>query len=175
MRFRLTLLMYLLLLSTSCSRKSSDCETVKDLDIQCYMGKWFEIARLDHRFEHSLVGVVTEYTLLPNGDIEVVNSGYWKDFSGEYKTAKGIAKRPDPQRPGHFRVAFVMRFYADYNVLELDNKNYTYALVGSNTNDYLWLLSRTPTLPEETIQSLLKKAEQRGYNISRVKRVKQIE
>lgn len=165
----------LLFLGASCTQKDIDDKTVDTLNIQKYMGKWFEIARFDHRFEHSLVGVVTEYSLLPNGDVQVINSGYWKSFAGEYKKAHGIAKRPDPLRPGHFRITFILWSYADYNILELDKNNYNYALVGSNTSDYLWLLSRTPTLPEETIQSLLKKAEQRGYDISRIKRVKQKE
>lgn len=66
-----------------------------------------------------------------------------------------------------------MRFYAEYNIMEIDEDNYSYALVGSNTSDYLWLLSRTPTLPEEAILFLLTKAKERGYNTSMLKWVKQ--
>ena len=66
-----------------------------------------------------------------------------------------------------------MRFYAEYNIMEIDEDNYSYALVGSNTSDYLWLLSRTPTLLEEAILFLLTKAKERGYNTSMLKWVKQ--
>ena len=143
------------------------------LDLHRYMGKWFEIARFDHRFEHNLVGATVEYSFLPNGDIEVVNSGYWGNFSGSFKRAKGIAKITDPTCPSKLKVCFFMRFYAEYNIMEIDEDNYSYALVGSNTSDYLWLLSRTPTLPEEAILFLLTKAKERGYNTSMLKWVKQ--
>ena len=113
------------------------------------------------------------YSFLPNGDIEVVNSGYWGNFSGSFKRAKGIAKITDPTCPSKLKVCFFMRFYAEYNIMEIDEDNYSYALVGSNTSDYLWLLSRTPTLPEEAILFLLTKAKERGYNTSMLKWVKQ--
>lgn len=157
----------------SCTQHIINKETVQTLDLHRYMGKWFEIARFDHRFEHNLVGATVEYSFLPNGDIEVVNSGYWGNFSGSFKRAKGIAKITDPTCPSKLKVCFFMRFYAEYNIMEIDEDNYSYALVGSNTSDYLWLLSRTPTLPEEAILFLLTKAKERGYNTSMLKWVKQ--
>lgn len=174
MRLKLTTLMFLLLMyNTSCTQRDIDKETVKTLDLNRYMGKWFEVARIDHRFEHQLVGVITEYTLLPNGEIQVENSGYWGDFSGSFKRAKGKAKMVDPSKPGKLKVTFFLWFYAEYNIMELDENNYNYALVGSNTSEYLWLLSRTPQLPAETIQLLVSKAKQRGYDTSMLKWVKQ--
>ena len=154
MRFKLIGLICLIMqCNLSCTQHIINKETVQTLDLHRYMGKWFEIARFDHRFEHNLVGATVEYSFLPNGDIEVVNSGYWGNFSGSFKRAKGIA--------------------AEYNIMEIDEDNYSYALVGSNTSDYLWLLSRTPTLPEEAILFLLTKAKERGYNTSMLKWVKQ--
>ena len=96
-----------------------------------------------------------------------------RNFSGSFKRAKGIAKITDPTCPSKLKVCFFMRFYAEYNIMEIDEDNYSYALVGSNTSDYLWLLSRTPTLPEEAILFLLTKAKERGYNTSMLKWVKQ--
>ena len=152
MRFKLIGLICLIMqCNLSCTQHIINKETVQTLDLHRYMGKWFEIARFDHRFEHNLVGATVEYSFLPNGDIEVVNSGYWGNFSGSFKRAKGIAKITDPTCPSKLKVCFFMRFYAEYNIMEIDEDNYSYALVGSNTSDYLWLLSRTPTLPEEAI------------------------
>lgn len=174
MRFKLIGLICLIMqCNLSSTQHIINKETVQTLDLHRYMGKWFEIARFDHRFEHNLVGATVEYSFLPNGDIEVVNSGYWGNFSGSFKRAKGIAKITDPTCPSKLKVCFFMRFYAEYNIMEIDEDNYSYALVGSNTSDYLWLLSRTPTLPEEAILFLLTKAKERGYNTSMLKWVKQ--
>ncbi|SEG26095.1 lipocalin family protein [Parabacteroides chinchillae] len=175
MNLKLTIFTYILLMNTSCIQRDIDKTTIKTIDIDKYMGKWFEIARIDHRFEHNLVGVTAQYTKLPNGKIQVINSGYWNDFSGDFKTAKGVAKITNASEPGKLKVSFFLWFYAEYNIMELDSKNYSYALIGSNTSEYLWILSRTPQLPEETIRLLLNKAEQRGYDISIVKRIKQKE
>lgn len=158
------------LLLTACAQpegKPVNTETVKKLDITRYMGKWYEIARFDHRFERGLVGCTAEYTLLPNGRIQVLNSGYKGSFSGKYKTIKGKAKLPDPAEPGKLKVSFFLWFYGDYYVLELD-KEYNYVLIGSSSNKYLWILSRTPQLPNETIDLLLDKARLRGYDTTKL-------
>lgn len=81
MRFKLIGLICLIMqCNLSCTQRIINKETVQTLDLHRYMGKWFEIARFDHRFEHNLVGATVEYSFLPNGDIEVVNSGYWVIF-----------------------------------------------------------------------------------------------
>lgn len=176
MQFKLISLIFLVMLcSLSCSQHSINKETVQILDLQRYMGKWFEIARFDHRFEHNLVGATIEYSLLPNGDIEVINSGYWGSFSGSFKSARGIAKIIDPSKPGKLKISFFLRFYAEYNIMEIDEVDYKYALIGSETSDYLWLISRTPKLSQDTIHDLLTKAKQRGYDTSMLKWVKQKE
>jgi len=154
------------------SDKQINTETVKSLDLQRYMGKWYEIARFDHRFERGLVGCTAEYTLLPDGKIQVLNSGYKNDFSGEYKIAKGKAKLPNPAEPGKLKVSFFLWFYGDYFVMELD-KDYNYVLIGSSSDKYLWILSRTPQLSEQTLNLLLEKAKQRGYDTSKLIWVKQ--
>lgn len=166
------LLGFVLLCIPACREKTINKETVKHLDIQRYMGKWFEIARFDYHFEHNLVGSTVEYTLLPDGTIEVLNCGYCDDFSGPCKKARGIARMVDPQRPGKMKVSFLLNFYAEYNVLEVDEKNYRYALIGSNTPYYLWLISRTPRVSTDTIRYFLDCARQRGYDVSMLKWIK---
>lgn len=173
MSLKLTILLYLFLLcNTSCIENTINKETVKTLDVQRYMGKWFEIARFDYHFEHNLVGSTVEYTLLPDSTIEVVTCGYCDDFSGPCVKARGIA-RPDPDCPGKMKISYLWKFYAEYNILEIDELNYGYALVGSNTRHYLWLISRTPHLPQDTLRHLLNCAKRRGYDISMLKWVKQ--
>lgn len=136
--------------------------TVKELDLERYMGRWYEIARYDHSFERGLVGVTASYSLRPDGRITVVNQGYKNSFEGSLNVAKGKGKQPDPEEPGKLKVSFFLFFYADYYVLELD-REYQWALIGSSSDKYLWILSRTPQLAEDTLQHILGLAKGRGY------------
>lgn len=158
---------------SSAGEKTLDKTTVSKLDLKRYMGKWFEIARFDHRFERGLIGNTAEYKLLSNGTVQVINQGYKEGFKGKPEIAEGKAKLPDPSEPGRLKVSFFLWFYGEYNVLELDSVNYSYALIGSSSDKYLWILSRTPQLPEITKKLLLEKAEKRGYDTSKLIWVKQ--
>ena len=137
------------------------------IELNKYLGKWYEIARFDHSFERDMQNVTAEYKLLPNGNIKVINSGY---RDGVYRVADGKAKTTDTS--GLLRVSFFMNFYSDYRVLMVD-KNYEYALVGSSSPKYLWILSRTPHLDETTLQKIIDVAEQKGYNTDNLIFVKQ--
>ena len=147
-----------------------DKSTVRHLDLNRYMGKWYEIARFDHRFERNMEWVTADYTLLPDGKIAVENRGWRK---GKWHTAKGKAKLPDPEEPGKLKVAFFLSLYSDYYVLELDEIDYTYAMIGSCSDKYLWILSRTPKIPADTLTMLLTKACTRGYDTNKILFVKQ--
>ena len=139
--------------------------TVKELDIQRYMGKWYEIARYDHRFEKGMTHVFTEYTLEDNGKIRVVNQGL---KNGKPKSVAGKAKQPNPKEyPGRLKVSFFLWFYSDYYIMELD-EDYQYAVVGSSSDDYLWILSRSPKMPEEQLDALLGSIQRRGYDLSKL-------
>ncbi len=150
-----------------------DKRTVEKVDIQRYMGKWYEIARYDHSFERNLEGVTATYRLKSNGMIEVINSGYINSLSGKFSKAVGKAKIPNPKEPGKLKVSFFLWFYSDYFILELDEVNYSYALIGSSSDNYLWILSRTPQLPKATLDRILEKASTRGYDVSKLIYVKQ--
>ena len=147
-------------------------QTVKTLDLERYMGRWYEIARFDHKFERGKVGVTANYTLNDDGTILVVNSGYNGSLTGELESATGKAKQPNSKYPGQLKVSFFWIFYAQYNILELDN-DYSYALIGSSSDKYLWILSRTPQMPQDTLNMLLQKAEDLGYNTSELIYVEQ--
>ncbi len=144
-----------------------DYSTIQDLDLKKYMGMWYEIARFDHRFEHNLVGVTATYELRSDGKINVINAGYKNSFDGKYKTAKGKAKQPNPNDPGKLKVSFFLFFYSDYYIFELD-KDYEWALVGSSSDKYLWILSRTLSLKKEVKDSILSNARRRGFDVSRL-------
>lgn len=147
------------------NRKMRYGGTVEQLDVNRYMGKWYEIARFDHRFERGMSRVTAEYVLRSPQKIDVVNSGYRK---GEYHSAHGHAVIPDLADPGKLRVSFFLFFYNDYFVLELDPEDYSYALIGSSSGKYLWILSRTPRLSPEILSLLLTKARMRGYDTTKL-------
>ena len=154
--------------------KGTDHTTVSSLDLNRYMGLWYEIARYENRFEHGLVDVTATYTLRPDGTIRVENRGCKRNSPYDIcKTANGHAKIPDPAQPGKLKVSFFLNFYSDYYILELDEENYNYALVGSSTDKYLWILSRAPQLPEEIKKKLVTAAERRGYDTNRLQWIEQ--
>lgn len=144
--------------------------TVKQLDIPRFMGKWYEIARYEHTFEKGMTYVTAEYSLLPDGKISVINRGM---KNGKPKEIIGKARQPNPiEYPGRLEVSFFLWFYADYYILELD-KDYQHAIIGSNTDKYLWILSRSPEIPKDTLDKLLTNIRQRGYDLSKFVFVKQ--
>lgn len=169
--------LFFLIIVNSCnsSYKSMNInkDTVKEVDIKKYMGTWYEIARFPHRFEKDLTGVTATYSLLEKGRIKVINQGYKKDLNGKLNKAVGKAKIPNTDEPGKLKVSFFLFFYSDYFILELDQVNYTYALIGSSSDKYLWILSRTPKMPENTYNMLLNKAKSRGYNLEKLQLVPQ--
>jgi lipocalin len=164
-------------LVSSCNAKSEkkelNMETVKNVDLQRYIGKWYEIARFDHSFERNLVGTTATYSFREDGKIRVINEGYKFTLDGKYSKAEGKAKVPNPSEPGRLKVSFFWFFYGDYNILELDTVNYQYVLIGSSTPKYLWILSRTPQMQPEIYEMLLQKAKDRGYDLSKLIKVEQ--
>jgi lipocalin len=144
-----------------------DNSTVKSVDLNRYLGNWYEIARFDHSFERGLEYAMAHYTMRDDGKIDVLNTGI-KD--GRAEDAKGIAKTTN--QPGLLRVSFFGPFFSDYRIMMLD-ENYQYVLVGGSTNRFLWILSRTPQLDEATLSLILAEADRRGYDTTRLLWVKQ--
>ena len=152
-----------LVLAAGCvSTLKVDNAPVAALDLSRYLGEWYEIARFDHSFERGVEQARANYTQNADGTIKVVNSGI-KD--GKPKAAVGKGKTTDT--PGLLRVSFFGPFYADYRVMMID-EDYTYALVGSGSADYLWILSRTRVLPDATKSELLSEAKRRGYDTDKL-------
>jgi lipocalin len=149
-----------------------DTTTVIDMDIERYLGKWYEIARFPNSFEKGLVGVTAEYSYRKDGKIRVVNSGYRGSLDGKRSRIEGKARIPDKDEPGKLKVSFFLFFYSDYYILELD-EDYHWALVGSSSQKYLWILNRTPQMDEGTYRMILDQARERGYDLSELIKVEQ--
>lgn len=139
---------------------------VPSLDANRYLGRWFEIARYRHGFEKTLVGVTAEYSLRPDGRIDVLNSGFRKTLDGKYASVKAIAWIPDASRPSALKVRFFGLFGADYLVFGLDDVNYQWALVGDDSRRYLWFLARTPEISPELFARMKEIASSQGYDLS---------
>ena len=152
---------------SACDATEIDNSTVKAVDLNRYLGSWYEIAKYDHVFERGLDYAMANYTLREDGKIDVLNTGI-KD--GRAKDAKGIAKTTNI--PGLLKVSFFGPFYSDYRIMMLDT-NYQYVLVGGSNDKYLWILSRTPQLDEATKTLILAEADKRGYDTSKLIWVKQ--
>jgi len=175
--FRLLLVLNVLFIC-SCTKTQSqmiDQTTVKTLDLNRYLGKWYEIARFPHSFEKNLVGVTATYKLREDGMIEVLNEGFKGTLDGEHSKATGKAKIPNKLEPGKLKVSFFWIFYADYYVLELDQTDYQYAMIGSSSDKYFWILCRTPQMDPAIYNLLTDRARKRGYNLEKLYKVPQIE
>jgi lipocalin len=144
---------------------------VKGIDWNRYLGRWYEIARFDHRFERGLVGVTATYSLRPDGKIAVLNEGRAGSLAGKQKQARAVAKFT--KVPGVLTVFFVPLFGGEYRVLVLDTKDYQYALVGSSSMNYLWILSRKPVIDDAIYARLVAQAAAMGYETDKLLKVVQ--
>ena len=147
-----------------CAGTPSEVDPVTGFQVDRYAGKWYEIARLDHPFEHGLSNVTAHYSLRKDGDIRVINRGY-NTSEGRWKEAEGRAKFIAGPDVGSLGVSFFGPFYSGYNIIDLDRGSYRYALVAGNDRDYLWILSRSPELDTDMKARLLEKAESLGFAV----------
>jgi apolipoprotein D and lipocalin family protein len=148
----------------SCSSIPKGVIAVNSFDKEKYLGKWYEIARLDFKYEKDLDNTTAEYSLNTNGTIKVDNKGY-NVKTGEWKQAIGKAKFVRNDTIAMLKVSFFGPFYSGYNVIALDS-NYKYALIAGANFKYLWILSRETSIPDEIKNKYLKIAKDYGYNIS---------
>lgn len=156
-----------LILINSCSVGIPDkANAVQNFDSEKYLGKWYEIARFDFKFEKNMNQVTATYTRNEDGTIKVDNKGY--DYvKNEWKQSIGEAKFVKSQNEARLKVSFFKPFWAGYNVIDLE-ENYKYALVAGKNLDYLWILSREKTIPDNIKNRFLEKAKSIGYDTSRL-------
>jgi apolipoprotein D and lipocalin family protein len=148
----------------SCASIPEGAVAIKPFDKDKYLGQWYEIARMDFRFERNLNNVTATYSLKNNGSIKVDNRGF--DYlTKEWKQAIGKAKFAGSPDEARLKVSFFGPFYSGYNVIALDDQ-YKYALIAGQNLKYLWILSRETIMPESTKQSYLEIAKGLGYDVS---------
>lgn len=150
-----------------CAASTRDIPAVRDFDLGRYLGRWYEIARLPHRFERGLEFVRAEYTLAPDGSVRVVNSGV---RDGETRRVTGVARLKDQlaENPdGELEVSFFRPFYGAYRIIELDPE-YRYAIVTSSARNCLWILSRTPAMEKRQLDGILERLGKLGFAVEKL-------
>lgn len=167
----LVLLFSMLSCATISRADTRSIPTVEEFQLPRYLGTWYEIARLPHRFERNLQQVTATYTLLDNGKIEVLNRGF-NTKKQKWSEARGTAWVPSLDAPSELRVRFFWPFSAAYRIIWLD-ADYTLALVTSNSFSYFWMLSRTPQIPQQTYDQLISHAAQWGFDTAGIIKVVQ--
>jgi apolipoprotein D and lipocalin family protein len=140
---------------------------VSDFDVDRYLGEWYEIARLDHSFERGLEKITAQYSLKPDGGLRVVNRGF-DTASGQWREAEGKAWFIDDPQTGRLKVSFFGPFYGAYNIIQLDHKDYQYALVCGPDTSYLWILARAPDLDRAIVEQLVSYAADLGFDTSQL-------
>ena len=145
---------------SACTGTPEGVEVVDNFELEPYLGTWYEVARLDHRFERGLSNVTANYSMRDDGGVKVVNRGYRVD-KGEWDEANGKAYFVDEPNVGRLKVSFFGPFYGGYNVVALDPERYS--LVVGPDRSYLWILSRTPDLDKAVLDELVAKAESLGF------------
>ena len=157
-------ILFIFLLS-GCIGIPENVRPVDNFKLEKYLGKWYEIARLDHSFERGLSRVTADYSLREDGVVRVLNRGYsenkntWKEIEGKAYFVKG----PDQ---GYLKVSFFGPFYGSYVIFDLDQENYQFSLVCGPNKSYLWILARTPEIKEDVKERLLGKASASGFDTS---------
>jgi apolipoprotein D and lipocalin family protein len=153
----------LILLLSGCGQIADGLTPINQFQLQRYLGTWYEIARLDHRFERGLVDVKADYSLRDDGGVRVLNSGT-NSSSGQRETAEGRAYFVSTPDIGQLKVSFFGPFFGGYNIIALDKSDYRYALIAGPTRDYLWILARTPQLEAPVLDALVAQAKAQGFN-----------
>jgi apolipoprotein D and lipocalin family protein len=167
---RLSILFVLLLIG--CTGKPDNIKPVENFQSDKYLGKWYEIARIDHRFEKGLTKVTADYSLREGGGIKVTNRGY-SAKEQKWKESVGKAFFVGREDQAFLKVSFFGPFYGSYIVFELEQENYQYALVSGPDKSYFWLLSRTPKMDSKLQNSLIDKAVQLGFDRQKIILVEQ--
>lgn len=148
---------------TGCVETPENVRPVDNFVLEKYLGKWYEIARLDHSFERGLTRVTAQYSLREDGGVRVLNRGY-ATKNNAWEEAEGKAYFVNEADQGFLKVSFFGPFYGSYIVFDLDHDSYQYSLVSGPDKSYLWILARTPVLDSVIQERLVARARALGFN-----------
>jgi len=155
------------LIISGCLGTPKNVSPVKDFELDRYLGKWYEIARLDHSFERGLENITAEYSMRADGGVNVKNRGF-SSVDNEWNEANGKAYFVNSPKEGYLKVSFFGPFYGSYVVFELDKEDYQYAFVSGPDLSYLWLLSRTPVASKGVINDFIEKSKALEFDTSKL-------
>jgi apolipoprotein D and lipocalin family protein len=161
------LFIILTLLLTGCVGIPDHIRPVSNFKTEKYLGKWYEIARLDNSFERGLTRISAEYSLNDDGGLKVVNRGFSPE-ENKWQEAVGKAYFVGEPTQGYLKVSFFGPFYGSYIVFELDHVNYQYALIAGPDKSYFWLLAREPKIKDELKKVLIAKAASLGFDTDKL-------
>lgn len=161
----------LMMLSGCLTAVPGDFQPVSNFEVERFTGTWYELYRLNHPFEDGLTHVTATYTLQEDGSVKVENAGMRRN--GTMSDIEGRAEFQGDPTVGSLNVSFFGPFFSGYHIIALDQENYDYALIAGGSYDYLWILSRTPTLDEAIIDELLMQAVEGGYDLTELIEVNQ--
>lgn len=151
------------LILSGCLGMPKGITPVENFDLDTYLGRWFEIARLDHSFERGLEQVTADYSLRSDGGVAVKNRGFSPEDK-EWREAIGKAYFVNSPDEGYLKVSFFGPFYGSYVVFDVDKEAYQYAFVSGPDLSYLWLLARTPEVSDDVIAAFISKAAALGFD-----------
>ena len=151
----------------TCTGIPSGLQPVKGFEPNRYLGKWYEIARLDHSFERNLSNVSAQYSKRTDGGIEVINRGF-NGKSGKWKRITGRAYFLEDETVGSLKVSFFGPFYGGYHIIALDDKEYKYSMVTGPSRCYLWILSREKTIEDKVLNDLIAHAREWGFDTGKL-------
>ena len=163
----ISLTLFLTLFLNSCASVPKGVEVVSDFEVTRYLGKWYEIARLDHSFERGLSKVTADYSMNEDGSLLVLNRGY-QTKTMKWQEAQGKAKFTGSSDEGSLKVSFFGPFYGGYNIIALDKQNYKHVMIVGNDRNYLWILSRTAQLDPTIKQQLLNQAKALNFPVKKL-------
>lgn len=172
------LALWVAVVATGCAATTTErlglppLKTVSKVDLSRYTGTWFEIASYPQRFQKGCTATTATYTLRDDGEIGVVNRCRKGSLQGEQDSAEGRARVVDATTNAKLEVTFFWPFWGDYWIVDL-GQNYEYAVVGHPGRDYLWILSRTPTMEESVYQGILNRLQTKGYPLDRLQKTLQ--
>lgn len=155
---------FTVLILSACLGMPEKVTPVQGFELNRYLGKWYEIARLDHSFERGLEKVTAHYSLRDDGGVSVVNRGY-STQEGDWSVAEGRAYFVNEKDEAYLKVSFFGPFYGSYVIFELDKENYQYAFISGPDLSYLWLLSRTPDISPEVINKFKQRSKALGFDV----------
>jgi apolipoprotein D and lipocalin family protein len=159
-------LLVIVLFLVGCVGIPENIKPVEHFKLEKYLGKWYEIARLDHSFERGLINISAEYSLREDGGVKVINRGFSPEKQA-WNEAEGKAYFVENSNQAYLKVSFFGPFYGSYIVFDLD-ENYRYSLISGPDKSYFWILARDKVIDEQLKAKLIAKAAALGFDTSKL-------